>query len=266
MSNCVPIRLLSFLLLVALTATAMTAADEAPPPGWKLVWQDEFAGTQLDPQNWSLCERGTSDWDDTMSKDPRLVEVRNGTLHLHGVVNEDQKKDPPRFLTGGVTSREKFQFHHGRLEVRARFKNAQGAWPAIWLLGSGVRWPEGGEIDIMEHLNFEDVVYQTVHTPYTLEAKKEKPDDHSRTAPISKVDFNTYGIEWDAGQIVFLVNGRKTFTYRRDGGKGPLQWPFTRPMYVILSMQIGGKWVGKENPAHYPAHMEIDWVRAYARE
>ena len=52
--------------------------------------------------------------------------------------------------------------------------------------------------------------------------------------------------------------------YLRDEAKGQGQWPFQVPMHIKLSMQIGGKWVGEPNPLHYPAFMEIDWVRVYA--
>lgn len=30
-------------------------------------------------------------------------------------------------------------------------------------------------------------------------------------------------------------------------------------------MQIEGSWVGKADPQHYPAHLEIDWVRVYQK-
>ena len=257
-------NLLSILGLASILATA--AADELPA-GWKLVWQDEFDQAQLDPAKWAPCKRGTSDWDDTMSADPRLIELKDGLLRLHGMANEDRQKDPSSFLTGGVTSAGKFQFQHGRMETRARFKSAQGAWPAIWLLPTGMQWPAGGEIDIMEHLNFEDLIYQTIHTPYTIAAKKTtKPDDNVRTTPVKKDEFNVYGLEWDPDKIVFLVNGKPSFTYKRDEAKGPDQWPFSHPMYVILSMQIGGSWVGDPIAAQYPAYIEIDWVRVYERK
>jgi hypothetical protein len=34
-------------------------------------------------------------------------------------------------------------------------------------------------------------------------------------------------------------------------------------------MQIGGNWVngkGPTNPEHYPAWLEVDWVRVYKKE
>lgn len=133
------------------------------------------------------------------------------------------------------------------------------------MLGSKGSWPHTGEIDLMEHLNFDHIVYQTVHSNYTINLDKTKTPPKGGTAPIQRDDFNTYGLEWDAEKLVFTVNGKATFTYPRVPEKGPEQWPFHQPFYFILSMQIGGKWVGKEDPSHYPAWLDVDFVRVYQR-
>ena len=72
----------------------------------------------------------------------------------------------------------KVDFTFGRVEVRARIPNhPDGAFPAIWLMPQKSAplyssWPNGGEIDIMEHIRQEDVIYQTVHTHYTFEHQR----------------------------------------------------------------------------------------------
>ena len=236
---------------------------------WELVWREEFAGETLDEMRWTRCKRGRSDWNDTMSDDPALVKIADGVLHLRGIVNDNKDKDPVPYLTAGVTSRGKYAYRHGKVQIRARFKCAQGAWPALWMLGAEKGWPAGGEIDLMEHLNFDDKVYQTVHSEYTVKIDKTNTPKKSGTAPIVRDDWNTYGCEWDANKIVFTVNGKPTHTYPRVPALGEKQWPFDQPCYFILSMQIGGKWVngpGPTNPDHYPAGMEIDWICVYRQK
>jgi beta-glucanase (GH16 family) len=240
------------------------AENVLPQPNWKLVWKDEFDGKKLDGAKWTLCERGKANWQATMSDDPRLLKLSTGVLHLIGIVNDAPQKDPAPYLTAGVTSKGKFAFTYGKIEIRARFKCAQGAWPALWMVGEKGGWPAGGEIDLMEHLNFDALVYQTVHSAYT--SKGGKTPKPGTTAKINRDGWNTYGCEWSEDKIVFTVNGAATHTYPRVPEKGDAQWPFQHPFHFILSMQIGGNWVnssGPTNPAHYPASLEVDWVRVY---
>lgn len=250
------------------TNTAQTPDDDTTvqESTWRLVWQEEFTGNKLDDTKWTLCTRAAPDWKNTMSDDPRLLTVRDGVLHLRGIVN-DNENDPAPYLTAGVTSKNKYAFKYGKVQISARFKSAQGAWPALWMLGSSRGWPANGEIDLMEHLNFEEKVHQTLHSEYTVKIDKTNTPKKGSTAKIKRDDWNTYGCEWDADKIIFTVNGQPTHTYPRMPDKGEKQWPFNQPFYFILSMQIGGQWVngsGATDPAHYPAWMEVDWVRVYS--
>ena len=202
-----------------------------------------------------------------MSESPELLTINDGAMTLHGIQNP--KSDGAPYLTAGVDSRNKFDFTYGKVQIRARFQSAQGAWPALWMLGAGKRWPANGEIDLMEHLNFDDKVYQTVHSPYTLKVDKTNTPKKGSITKIQRNDWNIYGCEWDAEKIVFTVNGKPTHTYPRVAEKGTKQWPFEQPFYFVLSMQIGGNWVngsGATNPEHYPAKMTIDWIRVYQQQ
>lgn len=253
--------LLVFSVMFTPALTAGTAKEDA----WKLIWQDEFSGTQLNLKNWSLCERGKADWKNTMSDDPRCLSVADGVLHLKGIV-KDGKEGPSPYLTAGVHSQGKFSYLYGKVQIKARFKSAQGAWPALWMLGSEGGWPTNGEIDLMEHLNFDRKIYQTVHSQYTLRVDQTNTPKKGGTAPIKRDDWNTYGAEWSADEIVFTVNGKVSHRYPRMPEKGALQYPFKQPFYLLLSMQIGGSWVGQAKAEDYPAGMEIDWVRVYQKK
>lgn len=257
--------ILTLLAIVGMLVVPCQAGDD-----WKLIWSDEFNGSAVDTEKWSRCKRKGADWANTKSDDSRLVRVRHGVLRLWGAKNPDTSKDPVPFFTAGLESKGKFSFKYGKIQIRAKFKSAQGAWPALWMLGEKGSWPKNGEIDLMEHLNFDDKIYQTVHSPYTRSVSSKLPISGS-TSPIDKGVWNTYGCEWYADKIVFTVNGQPTHTYPRVVEKGDDQWPFQQPFYIIMSMQIGGKWVNANGklptkPEHYPVWMDVDWVRVYQKQ
>lgn len=166
-------------------------------PKWKLVWKDEFNGRSINSRYWTKIERGKPDWKNTMSSDPSLFAVKNGNLILRGKVNKNTKKDPSPFITGGISTEGKFSFCYGKVEIRAKLDCAQGAWPALWMLPDlkNFKWPDDGEIDLMEHLNFDDFAYQTVHSRYTYLPRGGNPKKGT-TAPIKRDGYNVYGLEW----------------------------------------------------------------------
>lgn len=240
-----------------------------PSPEWKLVWEEDFDGTELDTTVWSRIPRGKPDWQNTQSDDNRCYEMCDGLLILKGIVNDDLKTDPSPYLTGGVWTNGKHAFDGGRVEVCARLQGAQGAWPAIWMLPfetENYPWPDGGEIDLMERLNFEDFVYQTVHSHYTYTLGMEKNPPQGATALIRPDDFNVYGVDFYPDSLVFHVNGARTFMYPRIKTDKQGQFPFNIPQFLLIDMQLGGQWVGEVNPADLPVAMEVDWVRHYQRK
>lgn len=238
----------------------------AQSPTFNLIFQDNFKGEEIDTASWSKIPRGRSDWNRHMSSDSSLYKVENDMLTLYGRVNEDSTlNDTAPYITGGVYTKGKKMIVYGKVEVSAKFKDAQGTWPAIWMLPMDERWPYGGEIDIMEHLNYDTFIYQTIHTNYTYNlGQKENPPSHG-VAPINPGEFNVYGVELLPDKIVFYVNGVETFMYPKiEGLQDELQYPFGEaPFYLLIDMQIGGGWVGQPNPEDYPSWMEIDWIKMY---
>ena len=67
--------------------------------------------------------------------------MRNGNLVLRGMVNYSVPNDTAPYITGGIYTKDKVSFTNGRLEIRAKLPDAQGAWPAIWLLPTDAPWP-----------------------------------------------------------------------------------------------------------------------------
>jgi beta-glucanase (GH16 family) len=236
------------------------------PAGWNLVWEENFDGEVIDQKRWSKISRGGADWARHMSDFDGCYQVKDGQLILRGLRNEHLSDDKSPYLTGGIYTRGKVNFSEGRLEIRAKLGKSQGAWPAFWMLPSdGSPWPRGGEIDIMEHLNRDDFVHQTVHSIYTQRSKIKTPPQ-SATSKINSDDYNVYAVELYEDHLSFFVNGKLSFNYPKIETDKEGQFPFNREFYLLLDMQLGGSWVGNINPDELPVEMWIDWVRFYKKK
>ncbi|MCL2742496.1 MAG: DUF6067 family protein [Planctomycetaceae bacterium] len=237
------------------------AAASTNTKGWQLVWEDNF--DKLDDKVWSKIPRGRSDWNNYMSDYEPLYDVKDGKLILRGMVNPGLPNDDVPFITGGVYTKDKKGFL-GKIEIKAKLGNAKGAWPAFWLLpfDKNAKYPNGGEIDIMERLNGEGIAYQTVHSFYTLNLKQSKPPKGG-TGPIHNNEYNVYAVELFPDKLVFSINGKHTLTYPKIETDLEGQFPFNQPYYLMLDMQLGGNWVGAVDPKDLPVEMYIDWVRYY---
>ena len=233
---------------------------------WQVVWEDHFNGPDIDTLKWTKISPNQADWGRHMSKDPKCYDLQDGKLILKGIVNPDTLQDPRPLLTGGIYTKNKFAFQYGKIEIRAKLECAQGAWPAIWMLAEQNKYgvyPRNGEIDIMEHLNFDSIFYQTTHSYYTLELKQKTNPPYFTTTAIEIDQFNTFGLEWHPDKLMFTLNGQHTFTYPRLEGVDASQWPFDQPFYLLIDQQLGGSWVGQVNPDQLPVKMIIDWVKVY---
>lgn len=236
---------------------------------WKLVWEDDFEGSAFDTLTWSKIPRWTPEWARHMSDNEVCYEVKNGHLILKGVMNPDRNADTARFITGGVYTKYKKAFHGGRLEIRAKLQGARGAWPAIWLKPfeeEKYKWPSGGEIDIMERLNHDTIVYQTVHSVYTQHLNIRNNPPQGGTAAIRPDDYNVYAVEMYPDSVVFFVNDRRTFAYPKIETDKEGQFPFDKPYYLLVDMQLEGGWVGPVDTLDLPVEMSVDWVRYYQRD
>lgn len=254
-------------LLFTFLATAFISLSAITPEksDWKLVWEENFDTPELDSSVWRKIPRGTADWDNYMSSADSLYALNNGILTLRGTVNGNPQADTATYLTGGIWTKGTKAFEPGRIVVRARFKSAKGAWPAIWLLPFDTingKWPNGGEIDIMEHLNHDTIAYQTVHSYYTLNLGGHDFPPRFGTPQIDREGWNEYGVDITPDSIAFHTNGVISHVYPRIDSLEH-QFPFYIPQYILIDMQLQGGWVGEVNPQELPAIMEIDWVRHY---
>ena len=196
--------------------------------------------------------------------------AENGNLVLKADI------DGNIYKLGRVQTLGKFCFTFGKVEIRARVtRHPDGNFPAIWMMPekpiyppSGINTnPISGEIDIMEHVKQENCIHQTVHSNYTFNLEIKDPINTTNVV-CDYENYNLYGMEWNADEIIFYVNGVETLRYpnlRLPNESEVMQWPFSEKsaFYLILNMSLGdtGSWAGAVDDANLPAIMEVDYVK-----
>lgn len=255
---------LLFLLLIGVVFYSCKTLQTDPE--WELIWHDEFdQDGDPDPSNWAFSGRGKPDWNRYCADNPQTRFVKDGKLHLRGIVNTDDS-DPAPYQTGCIQTKSNFSFKYGKVEVKAKLSKGKGSWPAIWMMPQDAvygGWPHSGEIDIMEHLNYDSIIYQTLHSNYIdVMGEKENPV-YFHTPSFKEDEFNVFGLEWYPDRLDFFVNGQKTFSYPKIEGADSKQWPFDQEFYIILDQALGGNWVGEIIDEDLPVEMVVDWVRVY---
>lgn len=262
-------RYIYILVVLLFNAVACLAQQNR----FRLSWEDNFRGRHIDKSTWIKIPRSNGEWARYMSDNEAVFEQKNGRLRLFARRNEGyEPNDTARYLTGGISSRGKRTFRYGKIEVKARIRGCQGTWPAIWIMpndNADWQYPRRAEIDIMECLNTDRKVYQTVHTKYTNVLNHTR-DPLRQAVPVVRKPYryHIYSVEILPDKLVFAVDGTTTLIYPRlahlsaDDG----QFPFGVESYLMLDMQIDGAWVRTVDANALPAHMDIDWVRVYEYE
>jgi beta-glucanase (GH16 family) len=126
------------------------------------------------------------------------------------------------------------------------------------------RWPDDGEIDIMEHVGFDPgVVHGTAHT-FAFNHTRNNARTATTSVPDACAAFHRYQMTWSATRITVGVDDRNYYQYSNDNS-GNAEWPFDSPQFLILNIAVGGDWGGQQgvNDAIFPVQMEIDYVRVY---
>lgn len=241
-----------------------------PTKSWVLEWSDDFDGPTLDENVWSRIPTPDNiatapDWMKNQSTDDRCYEFRDGVLALKGIVNPDTEYDSRAAICGGIWTTGKKAFEPGRIAIRARLVNgAQGAWPAMWMMPfkATTSWPACGEIDILERLNHDKFIYQTIHSHYANTLGRTDPPK-SKTVALDPAQWHTYELYIKKDRLIFRIDGTTTFEYLKVNNGADGQYPFYTSWDLRLDMQLGGSWVGSVNTDQLPVEMEIDWVKYY---
>ncbi len=292
---------LGLVILVGFVPLSVDDAAEAPATEWKLVWSDEFDGKEIDKKKWDFdTSNGFYNYDSNTwisgwgnnelqyyTREPDNAFVKDGMLHI---VALKESREGCGYTSARLKTRKKdgsslFSKKYGKFEFRAKLPTGKGIWPALWLLPQDNTyggWASSGEIDVTEARGQEpNKVLGTIHFGSSWPANTEISKEYNFPDKGTIADFHTYTLEWEPGEIRWLVDGHLYSTTsfwwssgKRDGINGlkptkeddlnPWPAPFDQPFYIVMNVAVGGKFLGNpDKTTAFPAEMVVDYVRVY---
>ncbi len=266
-------------------------AAPAPAPTFRLVFADEFNAGTLDRSKWNV--EGPAFWVNNEVQayvdSPETISfvtpagADGGALVLKPVLRRGYLTPGGRktdFVSGRINTARRLEVVDGRVEARIRLPDAVGAWPAFWMLGYG-KWPNAGEIDIMEYIGDKAWTSSAIHGPgYSDETPLNQ--EHRFPAGPDATGWHVYGVERSPDAVIFFVDGREVYRVTRAMVEKHGPWRFDRKQYLILNVAIGGVYPRKKNGITSPlfglpqstvdliargeVDMAVDWVRVWTAE
>jgi len=289
---------LKAIAIAAGTSSTVTSQPFTPNiPSGTLVWSDEFTNNtgspaQPDPTIWTY-DTGTNccgnneledycAWNSSISPcdpaNPNAYLGIDGYLHITA-----RNPSGTTYTSARLKSQGMFSFTYGRIEASMKLPEAQGFWPAFWMLGNNIatiNWPACGELDLMEHIDGNDPPPYVGGTPPGYDwiagsvhgGTSSNEINGSQTwhpSGFSAADWHTYGMIWSPGSVQYYVddpvnNIYATFT-PTNSNFNSTTWPFDQgPQFVILNLAVGGDWPGPpDNTTPFPSEVLVDYVRIY---
>jgi beta-glucanase (GH16 family) len=282
-------RMLTLLTILAglQAATPLYRPQPASPPA--VLFEDNFASGQLDRTKWNVIVTGRTvnneqqayvDSVDTLTvgTGPETSGAENGALVIRARRRPGFKTAEGRafdFISGRLESRSKFEFTYGTAAARIKLRAGAGLWPAFWALGTG-RWPDTGEMDIMENVGDPTWTNFALHGPgYSGNTPLVSRQHFARGGDIT--GWHVYSMDWTSDALVFSVDGAEEYRVTRAMVEHYGRWAYDNPKFLIVNLALGGQYPQAVNGVAQPyaglpqqtidlitaekAVMVVDWVR-----
>jgi autotransporter-associated beta strand protein len=256
----------SGIFLLVLFVAAKAVADA--PPGYYLVWSDEFNGPALDRAKWDYWLLG-----------PRrnAINVTNAiSLNGSNLVITTYTSNKVHY-TGVIGTDQTFRPRFGYWESSIRWGDTNGMWSAFWLQSPEMvtRSPDpklsGSEIDIAEHRFLDkDASNIANKIQVNLHWNGYGPSSHSsgsgNVANNLATGFHTYGFLWTPDAYSFFVDDAKVHVR----GSAPISHSTA---WVAFSSEVDDTstlWAGHIPRDGYGSledsttTLAVDYVRYYA--
>ena len=250
----------------------------APPPGYKLVWSDEFNDNKLDTGKWFYRkgERLLS------FQKPENVSVSEGLLRI---ALKKEKAGKVNYTAGGVISRQTFRY--GYFEARFRCPKSAGWHTSFWTMaydhtggtntgldfaqkvadGSGA--VKAQEIDICEQDSVNNRYYTAGVIDWSGKSGKKSVDFGRKhffapdaILPDFSADFHVWGCEFTPTEVKFYLDGK--LTHQTDATQFPHG---DQNVWLTCVAALWGRPVKPKqvDDSALPTYADFDWVRVYTK-
>ena len=267
--------LLCLLLLMSLSFTSRAATHIAK---WTLTWSDEFNGPNgsiVDPKKWVFATGGHG-WGNQeleyYTNRAENAQLQDGSLVITAIKESYTGADGVKrdYTSARLKTEGLFTQAYGRFEARIKIPFGQGIWPAFWMMGDDLqkaRWPNCGEIDIMENIGKEpSIVHGTIHGPGYSGASGPSSSFSFKKAERFADQFHVYAVEWEPGTIRWYVDDNLYKTITPSDLPAGKKWVYDHPFFLLLNLAVGGGWPGNpDGTTVFPQTMLVDYVRVYKR-
>ncbi len=241
----------------------------------QLVWGDQevinneqqyFVNTQRTP-DFGYDPFKLEDSILTIEAIPTPEELKANLPEKCRLVNEF--RPPCLFLSGALSTHDKFNMTFGYVEGRMKTGSISGALSSFYLYhrfpGEGVE-RHAPEIDIVEYLGdnpfgdedaFQTYHFNDVNTGITRSSPTmfvENPD-----GTLFSDEFHTYGVLWEPQLVIWYIDGQEVKRL-----SGPQVG--ARAMNIVTYLVAGSAWAPTpDESGNFPLKFEIDYIRAYQR-
>jgi len=231
-------------------------------------WVDEFDYTGLPATNKWDYDLGGSGWGNNekqlYTNTLNNVSVADGKLTITA---KKENMNGMAYTSTRLVTRGKLDVLYGRIEVRAKLPTGRGTWPAIWMLPTDRAygdWPKSGEIDIMEHVGYDQntVHFSTHSEAYYFKINTQKTS--KKLIPDASTAFHDYRVDWTPYAIRGYFDNTLVFEFTNEG-KTYKEWPFDKRFHILINLAVGGDWGGAQgiDDSIFPQKFEVEHVRYY---
>ena len=272
-----------------------------------LIWFQNFDENYLSPDVWNYStSNGFYDGKEFISgwgngelqyyTKPRKLEsnnntsknlfIENGYLKIQPTYRKDKSRISSgeaayNFTSARINTKNLKSFSYpSKISICFKVPKGIGFWPAFWLMPSeDIRWPVGGEIDILENRGrISNISSSALHFGKQWNKKSTLVGEALIPRQVRFQDkFHSISLVWKENVIAFYLDNSPDpyFTINSDHPEfQKYKYPFNRDYYMILNVAVGGKyddyWVdfdafcsdracsNKENPDSH--RFIIDWI------